>query len=100
MLASISAVYLVLDSKTGRQYVGCAYGTGGFLGRCKAYARTGGGGNLQLEELVKLSKRRVHDLQFSVLRVLEPGIPRAVVLEHEALVKQKLGCRVFGLNSN
>lgn len=38
MLASVAAVYLVLDTSTGQQYVGSAYGAGGLLGRWRAYA--------------------------------------------------------------
>ena len=29
MLSSVSGVYLLLDQRTGRQYVGSAYGAGG-----------------------------------------------------------------------
>lgn len=100
MLSAVSGVYLILDTRSGKQYVGSAYGKGGILSRWRSYVRTGSGGNLQIAELLKVSKKRVQQFQFSLLRVLEPGIPRADVLEHEALIKRKLGCRVFGLNSN
>lgn len=33
MLASVAALYLILDTRTGQQYVGSAYGTGGLLAR-------------------------------------------------------------------
>jgi hypothetical protein len=99
MLSAVSGVYLVLDTKTGDQYVGSAYGAGGLLSRWRAYVRDGSGGNVQLKNLIA-KRERASDLRFSILRVLEPGIAKAAVLEHESLVKQKLGCRVHGLNSN
>ena len=43
-LSSISAIYLILDKKTGRQYIGSAYGKDGLWGRWENYIKTGSGG--------------------------------------------------------
>jgi hypothetical protein len=39
-LSSVGGVYLVLDTATGKAYVGSAYGTGGIWQRWSAYAET------------------------------------------------------------
>lgn len=100
MLASVSGVYLILDTKSGKQYVGSAYGTGGFWARWSAYARAPSGGNKLLRDLLEQSPMRYRHFQFSILRVLEPGVQADDVLDQEKLAKQKLGSRAFGLNGN
>jgi hypothetical protein len=52
-LESIKGVYLVTDTKTGKRYVGSAYGESGIWSRWCAYAATGHGGNVELRRLVK-----------------------------------------------
>lgn len=52
MLSSVSGIYLILDTKTGRQYVGSAYGAHGIWARWASYARTGHGGNHLLKKLL------------------------------------------------
>jgi hypothetical protein len=47
-LAGIKGIYLLVDQRTGEQYVGSAKGEDSFLGRFMAYARTGDGGNVEL----------------------------------------------------
>jgi hypothetical protein len=100
MLSSVSGIYLILDTKTGLQYVGSAYGTNGIWARWSSYAKVAHGGNHLLMKLLATRPSAHKDLQYSILRVLEPGITRDEVLEHEAIVKRKLGSRAFGLNSN
>jgi len=50
-LSAVSGVYLILDSKTGLQYVGSAYGATGVWGRWSEYTKTGHGGNTALRAL-------------------------------------------------
>ena len=100
MLSSVSGVYVVLDQRTGKQYVGSAYGAGGIWARWKNYVKSPSGGNLLLRELLKKSPSRYKQFQFSVLRVLEPSATKEAVLDQEILAKRKLGSRAFGLNSN
>jgi hypothetical protein len=52
-LESVKGVYLVTDKKTGKRYVGSAYGESGIWSRWCAYAATGHGGNVELRRLVK-----------------------------------------------
>jgi len=74
MLAAVAGVYLIVDRKTGKQYVGSASGEGGILSRWRSYADTGHGGNKRLIDLA--------------------------ACDPEGLYKEKLGSRAFGLNSN
>ena len=100
MLSSVSGVYIILDSRTGNQYVGSAYGKDGIWGRWRAYAKNPSGGNKLLKELLTQRPNAATDLQFSILRVLEPGATKDDVLQQEILTKAKLGTRAFGLNDN
>jgi hypothetical protein len=100
MLKSVAGVYLILDLRTGLQYVGSAYGTGGILGRWESYANSGHGGNLQLRELLKVRPEAQRDFQFAVLQTLPTSLTAREVISYEVLHKQKLGTRAHGLNSN
>lgn len=99
MLSSVSGVYLILDQVTGKQYVGSAYGAGGIWARWKTYAKNPSGGNILLKQLLQEHPNRHKQFQFSVLRVLEPGVLKGAVIDHEVWAKRKLGCRAFGLNT-
>jgi hypothetical protein len=100
MLSSVAGVYLILDSSTGRQYVGSAYGEKGILGRWLSYAKSGHGGNEQLKDLVLSRPDAKRDLRFSVLQTLPKTLTTREVIAYEVLHKQKLGTRAHGLNSN
>ena len=100
MLSAVSGVYVLLDKKSGKQYVGSAYGRGGIWARWKKYVNSRTGGNAVLEELLRSSPGRYKSFQFSILRVLEPGSMKKEVIAQEICTKGKLGSRAFGLNSN
>lgn len=100
MLSSVAGVYLILDTLTGRQYVGSAYGDGGIIARWSQYARTGHGGNAQLRALLSERPNARSDLQFSVLQTLSSSLTAREVIAYEQLHKEKLGTRAHGLNSN
>ncbi|MBI5922422.1 MAG: GIY-YIG nuclease family protein [Betaproteobacteria bacterium] len=100
MLGSVSGVYLILDSVTGRQYIGSAYGDGGIIARWSQYARTGHGGNAKLKALLTERPNARSDLHFSVLQTLSPSLTAREVIAYEVRHKEKLGTRAHGLNSN
>ena len=99
-LASVGGVYLVLDTRTGRQYVGSASGRDGILGRWTAYAATGHGGNSRLRALLSGNPAYAHNLRYTVLRTLPKSLTRKEVLAFETMYKDKLGSKAFGLNVN
>lgn len=100
MLSSISGVYIILDTVTGNQYIGSGYGKGGIWARWKSYVKKPSGGNKRLKELLLNFPNRYSCFQFSILRVLEPGSNKEEVIAQESFIKEKLGSRAFGLNSN
>lgn len=99
-LSSVAGVYLIVDTETGNQYVGSAYGAEGIFGRWAQYARSKHGGNKRLVELLREHPERWRRFQFSILRTLPKTMTAAEVIEVESLKKRKLGSRAFGLNSN
>lgn len=98
-MSSINAIYLILDTKSGQQYIGSASGTEGLWGRWQDYVDTKGTGNNDLlKDLMRKNPERRDALQFSVLRVVDRTLPDIENLESK--FKEKLGSRVFGLNAN
>jgi len=100
MLSSISGVYIVLDTQSGKQYVGSACGKGGIWGRWTTYAKDPSGGNKLMKKLLTTYPDRHKFFQFAVLRALEPGCTKDQVNAQERLIKDKLGSKAFGLNDN
>lgn len=100
-MSQVSAVYLVVDTESGQQYVGSAYGENGLWGRWSDYVNTNGeGGNKLLHDFMAKYPDRYHSLQYSVLRVLDKTTKADDVIALESLYKNKLGTRAFGLNAN
>lgn len=100
MLSNVYAVYLILDTSTGQQYVGSAYGKDGLWGRWSNYIQTKHGGNRILIDLLNKDSLRYKRFQFSILNVLPNSVLREKVIDLEQISKKKLGTRVFGLNLN
>jgi hypothetical protein len=100
MLASVAGVYLILDTKTGDQYVGSAYGERGILARWTAYAKTVHGDTKELRALLNKRPNAANDLQFSILQTLPITLDRTEIFKYETLHKRKLGTRAHGLNRN
>jgi hypothetical protein len=100
MLGSVAGVYLILDTETGKQYVGSAYGKRGILGRWRDYSNTGHGNNQQLRALVNARPNAATKFQFCVLQTLPTTLTPQEVIAHEVMHKRKLGSRAHGLNSN
>jgi len=93
-LASVVGIYLITDTRDGRQYVGKADGADSIRQRWNAYATNGHGGNRGLVGLDPTSFR------YSLLRVFDPSTPTAVVDAAESHFKKALDTRAHGLNLN
>jgi len=91
VLRSVKGVYLLVCKETGKQYVGSAKGEQSLWGRFVDYARTGDGGNVELQ------RRGAKPYQVSVLEVVNSDVG---IEELEEAWKQKLMSRTFGLNAN
>jgi hypothetical protein len=79
---------------TGKQYVGSAYGAGGFWTRWENYFRTGHGGNEGMKPVPE------SNFQVSILEFASSSLTFDEVIRMEARWKDKLLTRTFGLNLN
>ena len=93
-LASVIGVYLITDTRDGRQYIGKADGAENIRQRWAAYAANGHGGNVELRNLTPATFR------FSLLRVFDPATSRQEVDQAENYFKVALDTRNHGLNRN
>lgn len=92
-LSSVSGVYLLACPVTGKQYIGSAYGTGGFWSRWEAYVANGHGGNKLMREVPRA------DYQVSILEVAASSASDSAIIQCEERWKEKLLTKTFGLNS-
>ena len=99
-LSSVYAIYLIVDSETGRQYVGSAYGKDGLWGRWSVYVGSHHGNNKEMKQLVCSYTERYHSFQFSILQILPKTVTDRDVTDIESLWKSKLLSRKFGMNDN
>ena len=99
-LAAVNAIYLIADIKTGKQYVGSAYGDGGLLGRWRVYVETFHGHNKLMVSELEADPSTFSRFQFSILQVLPRTATPDEVITVEGLFKRKLLSREFGLNAN
>ncbi|GAA3662891.1 GIY-YIG nuclease family protein [Microbacterium marinilacus] len=93
-LSSVVGIYLITDTRDGRQYVGKADGAESICQRWSAYAANGHGGNVELRSVDPSTFR------FSLLRVFDPATPTRVIDETESHFKNALDSRKHGLNRN
>ncbi|MCL1979885.1 MAG: GIY-YIG nuclease family protein [Proteobacteria bacterium] len=101
MLSATKGIYLISDTKTGKLYVGSAYGENGIWGRWSEYVKTNGhGGNKTLKGLIENDPTYGNHFQFSVLMLLQRTITPDEAIKKERLFKDKLGTNSFGLNNN
>jgi hypothetical protein len=94
-LQATRGVYLIIHRPSGAQYVGCATGADGFLGRWRTYA-DGHGGNIGLRELAHTADQ--YDVR--ILETVGSSATLEDVYALESLWKEKLGSRAKGLNRN
>lgn len=99
-LSAVNGIYLILDTCTGNQYVGSAYGKEGIWQRWGEYSLSKHGGNKHLKELCSENTEYYKNFRFSVLQSLPSNISDKEVISLENLYKQKLGSKTFGLNAN
>lgn len=100
-LRAVGAIYLIVNTANGQQYVGSATGVGGLWARWEQYAHSGHGGNVKLRQVIADQPAACPAaFVYSVLHTFAPTLARAEALRLEAQFKAKLGSRAFGLNAN
>ncbi len=101
VLSVTKGIYLINDTKTGKLYVGAAYGDEGIWGRWCNYVFTNGHGNNKLLlKLLDVDPTYGVNFRFSILMLLPRTITADEAIKKERLFKNKLGTNSFGLNSN
>jgi hypothetical protein len=102
-LESIKGIYLISDIKTGKRYVGSAYGDQGIWSRWCAYVDSGHGGNVELRALVidpTLAYRRTN-FRLALLEHRPSRTEDKIILDRESFWKRILLTRgEEGLNRN
>jgi hypothetical protein len=93
-LSSVFGIYLITDTRDGKQYVGKADGEESIRQRWSLYATNGHGGNVELKGLDPSSFR------YSLLRVFDPATPTRDINIAESHFKEALDTRRHGLNRN
>ncbi|MDY6028411.1 MAG: GIY-YIG nuclease family protein [Prevotella sp.] len=100
-LESCNGIYLILDKKTGKQYVGSTYNTRCIWGRWTEYAKTGHGGDKDLKPLLENDEAYAKKyFQWCILETLPLKILEEHAIDRESLYKRKFGTREFGYNNN
>ena len=98
-LENQKAVYLIVDTKTGKKYVGSAYGNDMLLGRWRNYIANGHGGNKLLKpldfEYIK------ENFKYSILEIFKSSVDDEIIRNRESFWKEVLLTRTeFGYNDN
>lgn len=93
-LSSVVGIYLITDTRDGRQYVGKADGAESIRQRWSVYAANGHGSNVELRNL------DANSFRYSLLRVFDPATPSRAINEAESYFKTALDTRQHGLNRN
>lgn len=100
-LSNVKGIYLIVDTLTGKQYVGSAYGDECIWQRWSNYAKNGHGGNAEFKELLsKNGQEYVHNFKYSILEVCNMNLGNEYIIERETHWKEVLLTRKFGLNKN
>ena len=99
-LRAVNGIYCITDMKTGRLYVGSAYGKDGIWRRWADYIATGHGDNTKLKELLASNPDAVNYFQYSILEILPGSSTAENAIEKECLWKSKLASREHGYNDN
>lgn len=99
-LSAVNGIYLILDKRSGKQYIGSACGKEGIWQRWGNYAQSGHGDNRELRKLEEQDADCYRHFLYSVLQPLPSNITQREIVQLEGLYKQKLGSRAHGLNAN
>ena len=99
-LSNIKGIYLILCTKTGKQYVGSATGKDGIWGRWHDYVVEGHAGNYGLKNHLNQYPEAASYFQFSILETFSAGTAKSIITAREHQIIKHLGTDKFGLNHN
>ena len=103
-LENVQGVYMITDERTGKRYVGSAYGDSGIWSRWTDYTRSGHGGNKGLIELTGNNglDYAMKNFRMVLLEYCPARMPDESVMEREEFWKNALLTKMhkYGLNKN
>lgn len=100
-LSNVKGIYLIVDTITGKQYVGSAYGEDCIWQRWSEYAKNGHGGNIELKEiLLNNGNDYRNNFKYSILEVCNMNLGNDYIIGRETYWKEVLMTKLFGLNQN
>ena len=100
-LSKVKGVYLIVDTLSGKQYVGSAYGDECIWQRWCSYIEKGHGGNIQFRQLLKIhGDNYKYNFKYSILEVCNINLGNEYIISRENYWKEVLLTRKFGLNKN
>ena len=118
-LKARKGVYVITDTKNGKQYVGAAYGQNGIYNRWNTYVENPGNirsvsddiddeksvgyPNKQFQEIIKSNKGKKYieeNFQYSLLETFDKDTPKKYIVTRESYWKNVLRTRKFGYNAN
>ena len=101
-LENVKGVYLIIDKRNGKMYVGSAYGDSGIWSRWSCYIGTGHGWNDELTKLIAENGIQYarDNFQFSILEYRSMKTDDQVIIDRERYWKKVLLSTSFGYNKN
>ena len=100
-LSGVAGVYVIVDRKTGKLYIGSATSEMGIWGRWCAYSATGHGGNRELKKLLKAKgDDYAENFQYGIPEIADTHATAEYVLQRESRWKTLLMTRTYGYNAN
>lgn len=103
-LENIKGIYVIADKKTGKKYVGSAYGDFGIWSRWADYIRTGHAGNVVLKELLTTEGKKYaqENFRITLIESYPFKIDDSAVIQRENFWKNALLSRTkeSGYNKN
>ena len=100
-LSNVKGIYLIIDTKTGKQYVGSAYGDDCIWQRWSNYAKNGHGDNVELKKILSAyGEEYKYNFKYAILEICNMSLGNEYIIERETHWKNVLLTREFGLNKN
>ena len=101
-LENMKGVYMITDTKSGKRYVGSAYGDSGIWSRWQDYVEFGHGGNKELIKLLGSDSKEYarSNLKFTLLENFLAKVHDDTIVLRESYWKKVLLTREFGFNLN
>ena len=98
-LSCVNGIYMIIDRKTGKQYVGKASGKNGLFGRFADYVKNGHGDDKDLVKLVERDPNYFYNYKFIILEVLSVTASTQEVLDREQFYMRRFMTKKHGYNN-